>query len=181
MMRSDGHNGAMLLHDMGPGGGLAAFTIERRPMTLFPRRAVGAVLALLLALPAAPALAKPHLREVSEIDDGILYIAIANEIRPGIRKIIIDGTGVEVDRSQGRAMTPDPGLRTGGDRDPALLLSRTAVHRRATAGCALSRSWAAAETRRLLRDAGARPAARPERQPPEVKTNSPMVKKAREG
>jgi hypothetical protein len=41
----------------------------------------GALLVILLLAPVGAAGAKPHLRDVAEIDDGILYIAIANEIR----------------------------------------------------------------------------------------------------
>jgi NADH-quinone oxidoreductase subunit G len=79
------------------------------------------------------------------------------------------------------AMTLIQACEAGRDRDPALLLPRTVVDRGQLPDVPCRGGGRPAETGGLLRDAGPRPAARPRRQPPVVKTNSPMVKKAREG
>jgi hypothetical protein len=67
----------MILTDKGP----VRMRFQISPASLHPARA--ALFSLLLCLAAAPAVveAKPPLRDVAEIDDSLMAIAIADEIR----------------------------------------------------------------------------------------------------
>jgi NADH-quinone oxidoreductase subunit G len=93
-----------------------------------------------------------------------------------LKKISIDGIEVEVDG----AMTIIQAAKSPGSRSRASATT-SGCRSRATAGCVWSRSSAA--RRSLPQAARCRSDLRPgpNGEPPVVKTNSPMVKKAREG